>query len=121
MGIVTSAYAGLVGCLQHDMKRLIAFSTCSHVALMMVSLGSGAASHALYHLLVHGCAKATLFMVAGIVLHVLADDQDGRAVGCASLFASPVGCVVAMICLLSLLGIPGFSGAMTKDTVLMSL
>nr|WGW14725.1 NADH dehydrogenase subunit 5 [Bangiopsis subsimplex] len=120
LGAVTAVYAALVGCYQLDIKRLIALSTCSHIALMLCALGAHAPEVALYHLAIHAGAKASLFMLAGAVIHGSQDEQDTRALTNAQVAAMALIWVLLVLNTGSLMGFPGSSGAHSKDAVILS-
>ena len=81
VGAVTLVYAGLAALGQHDIKRIIAFSTISQIGYMFLGLGAGAYGLALFHLGTHACFKALLFMSAGVVINVYQGDHDIRHMG----------------------------------------
>lgn len=81
LGAFTSLFAGVTGLRQIDLKRIIAFSTCSQVAYMMLAVGSGANTYGLFLLVTHAFYKALLFLGAGAVLHAIAGIQDIRLIG----------------------------------------
>jgi NADH-quinone oxidoreductase subunit L len=81
VGAVTLLYAGLAALGQHDIKRLIAFSTISQIGYMFLGLGIGAFGLALFHLATHACFKSLMFMSAGVVINAYQDDHDIRNMG----------------------------------------
>src|SRR5205807_10318653 len=81
VGIGTALMAGVIALSQIDIKRVIAYSTMSQIGLMIYAVGIGAYSAGLFHLVTHALFKALLFMAAGNVIHVLADEQDMRLMG----------------------------------------
>lgn len=81
VGALTLVYAGLAALGQHDIKRLIAYSTISQIGYMFLGLGVGAYGLALFHLATHACFKALLFMAAGVVINAYQGDHDIRKMG----------------------------------------
>ena len=81
VGAFTALFAASVGLVQNDIKRVIAYSTCSQLGYMFVALGLGAYSVAIFHLFTHAFFKALLFLGAGSVIHAVADEQDMRRMG----------------------------------------
>src|SRR3984885_11195807 len=81
IGATTAFFAGTVGCLQNDIKRIIAYSTCSQLGYMFIAAGLGAYPVAIFHLINHAFFKALLFLAAGSVIHAMSDEQDVRLMG----------------------------------------
>jgi len=81
VGSITAFFAASVGLVQNDIKRVIAYSTCSQLGYMFVSLGVGAYGAAVFHLFTHAFFKALLFLCAGSVIHAVSDEQDMRNMG----------------------------------------
>lgn len=81
IGASTAFFAGTVGCLQNDIKRIIAYSTCSQLGYMFLAAGVGAYPVAMFHLIDHAFFKALLFLAAGSVIHAMSDEQDVRLMG----------------------------------------
>ncbi len=81
MGAFTAIFAASVGLVQNDIKRVIAYSTCSQLGYMFVALGLGAYSIGIFHLFTHAFFKALLFLGAGSVIHAVSDEQDMRKMG----------------------------------------
>lgn len=101
-----------------DLKRVIALSTCSHIALVLSTVGIGMPSIGLLHILLHACAKAALFMTAGALIHAHSNDQDLRALSSAQLLVvHPLLALTLLGSMLSLSGLPGLSGALSKDAL----
>jgi NADH:ubiquinone oxidoreductase subunit 5 (subunit L)/multisubunit Na+/H+ antiporter MnhA subunit len=113
VGAVTLAYAALLGLCQSDIKRVIAFSTCSQLGYMVASHGLGHSGLALAHLLCHALFKAALFLASGALIHAAVSWQDSRRFGGSS--AAPSLFVLGS---LSLAGLPFLSGFYTKDGIL---
>lgn len=83
VGTMTAFFAATVGLVQNDIKRVIAYSTCSQLGYMFVALGVGAYGAAVFHLFTHAFFKALLFLGAGSVIHAVSDEQDMRKMGVA--------------------------------------
>lgn len=81
IGATTAFFAATVGLVQNDIKRVIAYSTCSQLGYMFVALGVGAYSAGVFHLFTHAFFKALLFLGAGSVIHAVSDEQDMRKMG----------------------------------------
>ncbi|WP_349364334.1 MAG: NADH-quinone oxidoreductase subunit L [Roseitalea porphyridii] len=81
VGAITAFFAATVGLVQNDIKRVIAYSTCSQLGYMFVALGIGAYGAAMFHLFTHAFFKALLFLGAGSVIHAVSDEQDMRKMG----------------------------------------
>jgi NADH-quinone oxidoreductase subunit L len=81
VGTITAFFAASVGLVQNDIKRVIAYSTCSQLGYMFVALGMGAYGAAIFHLFTHAFFKALLFLCAGSVIHAVSDEQDMRYMG----------------------------------------
>lgn len=117
IGASTALFAGTIGCVQNDIKRIIAYSTCSQLGYMFLAAGVGAYPVAMFHLINHAFFKALLFMAAGSVIHAMSDEQDIRLMG--GLFRKlPVTWLMMLIGALALAGIPPFSGYYSKDAIL---
>lgn len=116
-GALTTFYAASVGLVQSDLKRVIAFSTCSQVGLMVMAVGLSQYAPALFHLVQHAGYKALLFLSAGSVIHAVADQQDLRRLGGLIGFL-PFTYSAILIGSLSLVATPFLSGFYSKDSVL---
>jgi NADH-quinone oxidoreductase subunit L len=117
IGASTALFAATVGCCQTDIKRVIAYSTCSQLGYMFVAAGVGAYEASMFHLITHAFFKALLFLGAGSVIHAMSDEQDMRRMG--GLWRLiPVTWVVMWIGNLALAGIPPFAGAYSKDAII---
>jgi NADH-quinone oxidoreductase subunit L len=122
VGAVTAFFAATVGLVQNDIKRVVAYSTCSQLGYMFVACGVGAYSAGIFHLFTHAFFKALLFLGAGSVIHAMHHEQDMRKMGG---LASKVRItwIVMLIGTLSLtgVGIPhmiGFAGFHSKDAII---
>ncbi|MDD2876739.1 MAG: NADH-quinone oxidoreductase subunit L [Acidiphilium sp.] len=117
IGGATAFFAATIGCVQNDIKRIIAYSTCSQLGYMFLAVGVGAGPAAIFHLVNHAFFKALLFLGAGSVIHALADEQDVRKMG--GLWRKlPVTYVTMWFGALALAAIPPFSGFFSKDAIL---
>ncbi|MEJ8474313.1 NADH-quinone oxidoreductase subunit L [Roseibium algae] len=124
-GATTAFFAATVGLVQNDIKRVIAYSTCSQLGYMFVALGIGAYSVAVFHLFTHAFFKALLFLCAGSVIHSVSDEQDMRKMGGLRKHI-PITYWTMMIGTLALtgVGIPligghiGFAGFVSKDAII---
>ncbi|CAA9530981.1 MAG: NADH-ubiquinone oxidoreductase chain L [uncultured Thermoleophilia bacterium] len=119
IGATGLVMAGLIALFQHDIKRIIAYSTMSQIAYMFMGVGLGAYWAGMYHLVTHAFFKALLFMGAGIVIHALHDQQDIRHMGGLRRFL-PRTTILMWIGSLALVGIVPFSGGWSKDAILSS-
>lgn len=117
LGAATSMYAASVGLLVNDLKRVIAFSTCSQLGYMVMAVGLSQYHVGLFHLVTHASYKACLFMGAGSVIHAIGDQQDLRRLGGLSTLL-PFTYVCMLIASLSLIALPGLSGFYSKDHLL---
>jgi len=122
-GATTAFFAATVGLVQNDIKRVIAYSTCSQLGYMFVALGVGAYSIGIFHLFTHAFFKALLFLCAGSVIHAVSDEQDMRRMGGLRKHI-PLTYWTMMIGTLALtgVGIPlthiGFAGFISKDGII---
>jgi NADH-quinone oxidoreductase subunit L len=117
IGGSTAIFAASVGMAQNDIKRVIAYSTCSQLGYMFFAAGVSAYSAAMLHLFTHAFFKALLFLSAGSVIHAMSGEQDMRKMG--GLWRKiPWTYAVMWIGSLALAGIPYFSGYFSKDTIL---
>jgi NADH-quinone oxidoreductase subunit L len=117
IGATTAFFAGTVGCVQNDIKRIIAYSTCSQLGYMFLAVGLGAYPVAMFHLINHAFFKALLFLAAGSVIHAMSDEQDIRLMGGLAR-KLPVTWLMMLFGALALAGIPPFSGYYSKDAIL---
>jgi NADH-quinone oxidoreductase subunit L len=119
IGGTTAFFAGTVGMAQNDIKRVIAYSTCSQLGYMFFGAGVSAYGAAIFHLFTHAFFKALLFLCAGSVIHAMSAEQDMRRMG--GLWRKiPYTYALMWIGSLSLAGIPFFSGYFSKDSILES-
>ena len=120
IGLVTSLVGASMALVVTDLKRILAYSTISHLGLMMLSLGAFGFTAAIVHLLAHGFSKGLLFLGAGSVMHRMKDETDIRKMGGLSR-VMPVTAALFGIGALSLAGVPAFSGFWSKDEVLLAV
>lgn len=113
---MTSLVAATCGLFQNDLKRVIAYSTCSQLGYMMVSCGLNYYALAMYHLMTHACFKALLFRSAGVVIHAVSDVQDRRRLGGIQ-SRLPLAWSAMILGSLSLVGWPFLSGFYSKDQI----
>jgi NADH-quinone oxidoreductase subunit L len=117
IGAVTAFFMGLLGLVQTDIKRVVAYSTVSQLGYMTVALGVSAYSAAIFHLGTHAFFKALLFLAAGSVIIGLHHEQDMRKMG--GLWKHmPITALTAWIGTLALVGFPGFAGFYSKDAII---
>ncbi len=117
VGASTAIFAATVGCVQNDIKRVIAYSTCSQLGYMFFACGVSAYSAGIFHLMTHAFFKALLFLGAGSVIHAMSDEQDMRRMG--GIYKTiPVTYAVMWIGSLALAGIWPFAGFFSKDIIL---
>ncbi len=117
IGALTAFFMGLVGLVQHDIKRVVAYSTLSQLGYMTVALGASAYAAGIFHLLTHAFFKSLLFLAAGSVIVALHHEQDMRRMGGLKKYM-PVTYWTALAGSLALIGFPGFSGFFSKDAII---
>ena len=116
-GVITAFFTGLLGLVQNDIKRVVAYSTLSQLGYMTAALGVSAYSAAVFHLLTHAFFKALLFLCAGSVIIAMHHEQDMRKMG--GLFRRlPLTYWTAVVGTLALTGLPPFSGFFSKDAII---
>jgi NADH-quinone oxidoreductase subunit L len=119
VGALTALFAATIGLVQNDIKKVIAYSTCSQLGYMFFACGVGAYSAAIFHLMTHAFFKALLFLGAGSVIHAMSGEQDMRKMG-GIWKLIPVTYGFAWVGSLALAGIPPFAGFFSKDIILES-
>jgi NADH-quinone oxidoreductase subunit L len=117
IGATTAFFAATVGCVQNDIKRVIAFSTCSQLGYMFFACGVSAYQAGVFHLVTHAWFKALLFLSAGSVIHAMSEEQDIRKMG-GIWRMIPITFAVMMIGTLAITGIPPLAGYFSKDMVI---
>ena len=117
VGALTAIFAATIGMTQFDIKRVIAYSTCSQLGYMFFAAGVSAYPAAMFHLTTHAFFKALLFLGAGSVIHALSDEQDLRNMG--GIWRKiPITYSLMWIGSLALAGFPFFAGYYSKDMIL---
>jgi NADH-quinone oxidoreductase subunit L len=117
IGAITALFMGLMGMIQNDIKRVVAYSTLSQLGYMTVALGASAYSVAVFHLMTHAFFKALLFLAAGSVIIGMHHDQDMRHMGGLRKYM-PITWITSLIGSLALIGTPLFSGFYSKDSII---
>ncbi|MFZ5931165.1 MAG: NADH-quinone oxidoreductase subunit L [Pseudomonadota bacterium] len=117
IGATTAFFAATIGLVQNDIKRVIAYSTCSQLGYMFFAAGVSAYNVAIFHLFTHAFFKALLFLGAGSVIHAMSDEQDMRKMGGIYKFI-PATWVLMLIGTLALTGFPLTAGYFSKDAVI---
>jgi NADH-quinone oxidoreductase subunit L len=117
IGAITAFFAATVGLVQNDIKRVIAYSTCSQLGYMFVALGVGAYGVAIFHLFTHAFFKALLFLGSGSVIHAMSDEQDMRNMGGLAPHLK-VTWILMLIGTLALTGFPFTAGYFSKDAII---
>ncbi len=117
IGAFTAFFAATVGLVQNDIKRVVAYSTCSQLGYMFVGLGVGAYATGIFHLFTHAFFKALLFLGAGSVIHAMHHEQDMRHMGGLRRYI-PVTYWMMVIGTLSLTGFPFTAGYYSKDAII---
>ncbi len=117
VGATTAMFAATIALVQNDIKKVIAYSTCSQLGYMFVAMGSGAYSIGMFHLLTHAFFKALLFLGAGSVIHAMHHEQDMRHMG--GLYKKiPFTYGAMMIGTLAITGFPFLAGYYSKDAII---
>lgn len=117
IGATTAFMMGLIGIVQNDIKRVVAYSTLSQLGYMVAALGASAYAAGLFHLMTHAFFKALLFLGAGSVIIGMHHDQDIRNMGGIRKYM-PITHWTALLGSLALIGFPGFSGFFSKDAII---
>ncbi|WP_126454628.1 NADH-quinone oxidoreductase subunit L [Sulfuriflexus mobilis] len=117
IGAITALFMGFLGLVQHDIKRVVAYSTLSQLGYMTVALGASAYSAAIFHLMTHAFFKALLFLAAGSVIIAMHHEQDMRKMGGLKKYM-PITYWTSLVGSLALIGFPGFAGFFSKDTII---
>jgi NADH-quinone oxidoreductase subunit L len=117
IGAITAFFMGLLGIVQNDIKRVVAYSTLSQLGYMTVALGASAYSAAIFHLMTHAFFKALLFLAAGSVIIAMHHEQDIRKMGGLRKYM-PITYWTALIGSLALIGFPGSGGFFSKDLLI---
>lgn len=117
IGALTALFGATVGLYMHDLKRVVAFSTCSQLGYMMLACGLAQYDTAFFHLSTHAVFKALLFLTAGAIIHAVNDEQDARKLG-GLLRYLPITYICFLVGSLNLMGLPFLSGFFSKDAIL---
>lgn len=117
IGAVTAFFAGTIALTQNDIKRVIAYSTCSQLGYMFVAAGLSAYGASIFHLFTHAFFKALLFLGAGSLIHAMSNEQDLRKMGGVARLI-PMTYIIMWIGSLALAGIPFFAGFYSKEAIL---
>ncbi len=117
VGMTTAFFAATVALVQNDIKKIIAYSTCSQLGYMFFAVGVGAYNVAMFHLFTHAFFKALLFLGAGSVIHAFKDEQDIRNMG-GAWKKLPYTWILMVIGTLALTGFPFLSGYYSKDAII---
>ena len=118
VGAATALFAASIAVAQHDIKRVLAYSTVSQLGFMFLAIGSGAYVAAIFHMVTHAFFKALLFLGSGSVIHGMHHEQDMRKMG-ALRVAMPVTAFTFIIGWLAIAGVPPFAGFWSKDEILL--
>jgi NADH-quinone oxidoreductase subunit L len=117
IGAATAIFAACIGMVQHDIKRVLAYSTVSQLGYMFLACGVGAYAAGIFHLLTHAFFKALLFLAAGSVIHALSGEQDMRKMGGLRRHI-PITFWTMTMGVLAISGAPGLSAFFSKDEIL---
>ena len=117
IGAITALFMGLLGIVQNDIKRVIAYSTLSQLGYMVVALGASAYATGIFHLMTHAFFKALLFLAAGSVIIAMHHEQDITKMGGLKKYM-PITYWTFLIGALALIGFPGFAGFFSKDSII---
>ncbi len=117
IGAATAFFAGTIGLVQNDIKRVLAYSTVSQLGYMFLAMGVGAYTAGIFHLYTHAFFKALLFLGSGAVIHALAGEQDIRRMGGLK-DKLPITYWTFLIGSLAIAGVPGLAGFFSKDEIL---
>ena len=117
IGAATALFAASIGMVQHDIKRVLAYSTISQLGYMFMACGVGAYAAGIFHLLTHSFFKALLFLAAGSVIHALSGEQDMRRMG-GLRTRTPITFWTMSAGVFAIAGIPPFAGFFSKDEIL---
>jgi NADH-quinone oxidoreductase subunit L len=117
IGAATALFAGTIGLVQNDIKRVLAYSTVSQLGYMFLAMGIGAFGAGIFHLYTHAFFKALLFLGSGAVIHALAGEQDLRRMGGLKR-ELPITYWTFLIGAIAIAGVPGLAGFFSKDEIL---
>lgn len=117
LGSITTLFASSIGIVQNDLKKIIAYSTCSQLGYMFLSCGLSGYNYSLFHLFNHAFFKALLFLTAGYIIHSISNEQDIRKMGLLYKFL-PFSNIMILYASLSLIGFDFTSGYYSKDKII---
>ncbi|WP_447642187.1 MULTISPECIES: NADH-quinone oxidoreductase subunit L [Chitinophagaceae] len=117
VGLATALFAASIALKQNDIKKVLAYSTVSQLGYMVIGLGVGAYTGAIFHVMTHAFFKACLFLGAGSVIHAVGGNQDMRTMGGLKKYM-PVTNTTFLLSCLAIAGVPPFSGFFSKDAIL---
>lgn len=117
IGSLTAFFSSTIGLTQNDLKKVIAYSTCSQLGYMVMICGFSQYNSGLFHLVNHGFFKALLFLSAGSIIHALSDEQDIRKMGIMKI-VTPLTFMCIFVGSISLMGLPFLTGFYSKDLIL---
>jgi len=117
VGASTALFAALIGLVQNDIKKVLAYSTVSQLGYMFLGVGVGAYSAGVFHVMTHAFFKACLFLGSGSVIHALSGEQDIQKMG-GLRKAMPITFATFLVATLAIAGIPPFAGFFSKDEIL---
>jgi NADH-ubiquinone oxidoreductase chain 5 len=118
IGGITAFFASTIGIFQNDLKKIIAYSTCSQLGYMLLACGFGGFNNSFFHLYTHAFFKALLFLTAGYVIHAVTDDQDMRKMGSLVYFL-PFCYLMILYGSILLMGFPMTSGFFSKESIIL--
>ena len=119
IGAATALLSATIGLAQTDIKKVLAYSTCSQLGYMVLACGVGAFQYGVAHVMTHAFFKACLFLGAGSVIHAMHHEQDIRKMG-GLIKKMPITSVTFILATLAIIGFPGFSGFFSKDAILLN-
>ena len=117
IGAATAIFSASIGMVQHDIKRVLAYSTVSQLGYMFMACGVGAYAAGIFHLVTHAFFKGLLFLAAGSVIHALSGEQDMRNMG-GLRTRIPITFWIMSVGVFAIAGIPPFAGFFSKDEIL---
>jgi NADH-ubiquinone oxidoreductase chain 5 len=118
IGGVTAFFSSSIGVFQNDLKKIIAYSTCSQLGYMLLACGLAGFNNSFFHLYTHAFFKALLFLTAGYIIHAVTDDQDLRKMG-SFIYYLPFCYLMMLYGSLSLMGFPMTSGFFSKESIIL--
>jgi NADH-quinone oxidoreductase subunit L len=118
VGVITALFAATIAVAQHDIKKVLAYSTISQLGYMVLAVGTGAYVAAIFHMVTHAFFKALLFLGSGSVIHGMGDEQDMRRMGNLRRYL-PVTAATFVVGWLAIAGVPPFAGFWSKDEILL--